>query len=444
MQASSTIRQQPVSGLNRLGQARTGRLSASPIRRGPRRFELQAAGGVARETAEDSINGPESPEQCFPFMDRDGNSVEVMCCDYGFRSGVGRMYQDRYGEIPDNVWGLAVENFKQEWNALRKSFRSDDYKKIADQNPPEGPIGKAAYSLGGRVVQGLASFDESLENSDVFPSLETAEQPTEDLSKSIDDEFTALTFEEVQARLNQLKLSNDAVWKRENKRIAEGGGVKSPWYIKGAYLGLCVVIDVVYNNRPLPRFWFLETVARMPYFSFISMLHLYESLGWWRAGADVRKIHFAEEWNELHHLQIMEALGGDQLWIDRFLALHAAIVYYWFLLLFYLLSPKTAYNFSELVENHAVDTYTEFVEVNEELLKELPPPKVAVQYYRGDDLYMFDDFQTSGSTEPRRPSCENLYDVFKNISDDEMEHVRTMKACADDTIRADLNGRKFN
>ena len=54
----------------------------------------------------------------------------------------------------------------------------------------------------------------------------------------------------------------------------------------------------------LQRFWVLETVARIPYFSYISMLHLYESLGWWRAGAELRKVHFAEEWNEMHHLQV--------------------------------------------------------------------------------------------------------------------------------------------
>ena len=28
----------------------------------------------------------------------------------------------------------------------------------------------------------------------------------------------------------------------------------------------------------------------MPYFAYISMLHLYESLGWWRAGAELRKV----------------------------------------------------------------------------------------------------------------------------------------------------------
>ncbi len=37
----------------------------------------------------------------------------------------------------------------------------------------------------------------------------------------------------------------------------------------------------------------------MPYMSYISMMHLYESLGWFRAGAPVRKVHFAEEWNEM-------------------------------------------------------------------------------------------------------------------------------------------------
>eukprot|EP00955_Chlamydomonas_euryale_P025384 267445-Chlamydomonas_euryale.AAC.1 len=36
-----------------------------------------------------------------------------------------------------------------------------------------------------------------------------------------------------------------------------------------------------------------------------------------------------QEWNELHHLLIMEALGGDARWRDRFLAFHAAILYYW-------------------------------------------------------------------------------------------------------------------
>ena len=61
-------------------------------------------------------------------------------------------------------------------------------------------------------------------------------------------------------------------------------------------------------------------------------------------------MHFAEEWNEIHHLMIMESLGGDQLWVDRFMAQHAAVFYYWVLIIFFAISPSLAYVFSEMVE----------------------------------------------------------------------------------------------
>ena len=160
--------------------------------------------------------------------------------------------------------------------------------------------------------------------------------------------------------------------------------------------------------RPMQRFWFLENVARMPYFSYTTMLTLYESLGWWRCGMDNRRIHFAEEWNELQHLKIMESLGGDQAWIDRFLGRHAAIFYFLILNHLWLLSPALAYNFSELIEFHAVDTYGEFVDANEELLKSLPPPLEALEYYNGSDLYLFDEFQTGRAPRSRRPQIKTL------------------------------------
>lgn len=74
---------------------------------------------------------------------------------------------------------------------------------------------------------------------------------------------------------------------------------------------LVFVTDIIYHNRPYPRFYVLETIARVPYFAYLSVLHLYETLGIWRK-ADWLKVHFAETWNELHHLLIMESLGGDR------------------------------------------------------------------------------------------------------------------------------------
>jgi ubiquinol oxidase len=114
--------------------------------------------------------------------------------------------------------------------------------------------------------------------------------------------------------------------------------------------------DIIYRNRPYPRFYLLETIARVPYFAYVSVLHLYETVGYWRK-ADLLKVHFAETWNELHHLLIMESLGGNHTWGDRFLAQHLAIVYYWVVVPLYMLLPHYAYYMMELIEEHAYHTY---------------------------------------------------------------------------------------
>jgi ubiquinol oxidase len=111
------------------------------------------------------------------------------------------------------------------------------------------------------------------------------------------------------------------------------------------------------------------------------MLHLYETLGFWRRSADVKRIHFAEEINEFRHLLIMESLGGDQQWGVRFAAQHSAIIYFVVLCLLWAISPSLSYKFSELLETHAVNTYGQFLEENEEKLQKLPPSMAAIEYY---------------------------------------------------------------
>jgi ubiquinol oxidase len=94
-------------------------------------------------------------------------------------------------------------------------------------------------------------------------------------------------------------------------------------------------------ERTYARFYALETIARVPYFSYTSVLHLYETFGWFR-NSDYIKIHFAESWNELHHLKIMESLGGNKEFADRFLAQHIAFFYYWLVIAVYITSPAVA------------------------------------------------------------------------------------------------------
>lgn len=227
---------------------------------------------------------------------------------------------------------------------------------------------------------------------------------------------------ELPAMVARFKLDIDKVVARETQR----GVPESSPVVKAIFFALCWSLDRLYEGRPIQKFWVLETVARLPYFSYITVLHLYESLGWWRS-PEIRHIHSAEEDNELHHLLIMEALGGDASWFDRFAAQHAALVYYWIITGLFILSPENAYNFSHLVEEHAYVTYQVFAQENAEVLRQVPPPPIAVKYYV--EGYNFDKFQTRHREEPRRPPCDNLLDVFENIRDDEYEHIVTMKAC---------------
>ncbi|PWZ39378.1 Ubiquinol oxidase 4, chloroplastic/chromoplastic [Zea mays] len=223
-----------------------------------------------------------------------------------------------------------------------------------------------------------------------------------------------------------------------NGAVADGSVVPSSddsWVIKleqsfniFATDSVIMVLKGVYGDRYYARFFALETIARVPYFAFISVLHLYATFGWWRR-ADYIKVHFAQSWNEFHHLLIMEELGGDSLWFDCFLARFMAFFYYFMTVAMYMLSPRMAYHFSECVERHAYSTYDEFLKLHEEELKRLPAPEAALNYYMNEDLYLFDEFQASRTPGSRRPKIDNLYDVFVNIREDEAEHCKTMKTC---------------
>eukprot|EP00271_Cylindrocystis_brebissonii_P010560 TRINITY_DN26776_c0_g1_i1.p1 TRINITY_DN26776_c0_g1~~TRINITY_DN26776_c0_g1_i1.p1 ORF type:complete len:465 (+),score=81.49 TRINITY_DN26776_c0_g1_i1:142-1536(+) len=340
----------------------------------------------------------------------DGVAATCIVYDYGFQADFLR----ETPTVPGSVITLAFQNFKREYRALRRNYLYEPLSDVSTDNVERSPVRLVLAYTGRALVQVLRFVDKVLTLYDALPEIKPADGPAK--IKEPD---------ELRSQLDKLTLSNKAVWAREHARPP----IQAPWWINAPYYALCLSLDVIFDGRPIQRFWFLETVARMPYFSYISMLHLYESLGWWRIGAEVRKVHFAEEWNEMNHLKIMESLGGDRLWIDRFFAQHAAIFYYWVLNVMFLISPKVAYNFSELIEMHAVDTYGTFADENEELLKKLPPSPPALKYYYGEDLYLFDEFQTSRAPETRRPVINSLYDVFVAIRDDESEHVKTMAAC---------------
>ena len=118
-------------------------------------------------------------------------------------------------------------------------------------------------------------------------------------------------------------------------------------------------LDFIYSGRSLQRFWVLEVIARSPYFAFLSVLHFKESLGIKNEKTMIlMKEHFYQAINETEHLKEMEKRGGDRFWIDRFLARHLVLVYYWIMVFYYFLSPANAYDVNIKIEEHAFETYS--------------------------------------------------------------------------------------
>ena len=122
------------------------------------------------------------------------------------------------------------------------------------------------------------------------------------------------------------------------------------------------IIDYLYRGRPFQRFWVLEEIARAPYFAFLSVLHLRESMG--LRGPEhiyLMEEHFAQTLNETEHLEYMESRGGNAHWVDRFFARHLVLIYYWVNVVYYWVAPRAAYHLSYEIEIHAATTYAKYL-----------------------------------------------------------------------------------
>ena len=122
------------------------------------------------------------------------------------------------------------------------------------------------------------------------------------------------------------------------------------------------ILDFLYKGRDYQRFWVLEEIARAPYFAFLSVLHFRESMG--LRGPEhlyLMKQHFEQSLNETEHLEYMESRGGNLYFIDRFVAKHLVLIYYWSNVVYYWLAPRLAYHLSYEVEIHAAETYAKFL-----------------------------------------------------------------------------------
>ena len=125
------------------------------------------------------------------------------------------------------------------------------------------------------------------------------------------------------------------------------------------------ILDYLYRGRNYQRFWVLEEIARAPYFAFLSVLHFRESMGLrGPEHIDLMIQHFEQSINETEHLEYMESRGGNLYFIDRFVAKHLVLIYYWVNVVYYWLAPKSAYHLSYEIEVHAATTYAKYLAEN--------------------------------------------------------------------------------
>ena len=125
------------------------------------------------------------------------------------------------------------------------------------------------------------------------------------------------------------------------------------------------ILDYFYRGRDYQRFWVLEEIARAPYFAFLSVLHFRESMGLrGPEHVDLMLQHFEQSINETSHLEYMESRGGNAYWVDRFVAKHLVLIYYWINVVYYWVAPKSAYHLSYEIEIHAAVTYTKYLAFN--------------------------------------------------------------------------------
>jgi ubiquinol oxidase len=183
------------------------------------------------------------------------------------------------------------------------------------------------------------------------------------------------------------------------------------------------LLDQTYPNG-YRRFFVLETIARIPYISYLSILHLYQSIGK-HPSYELMNLHFHQSVNEEYHMLIMEDLGGGDHLLDRIFARSLGVLYYWINCGLYLFFPTSGYYLMELVEGHATETYTDFLQTKSSALRSIPASQIAREYFFS---------KHARATQPPKIYKDlNMYSVFESIRDDEQVHANDMKNCTNFT-----------
>jgi hypothetical protein len=129
------------------------------------------------------------------------------------------------------------DNFPATGDTLEPHYTDLETKRYFDGTKPDSAINLAIQNF---KRQGLTIIDQFLETIRIRPK----------------DPYTP-------PECLQLRLSNEAVLETELRREAAGGQVDARPNSRALYKGGCFFLDGFFDGRPIQRFWFLETIARI-------------------------------------------------------------------------------------------------------------------------------------------------------------------------------------
>ena len=160
--------------------------------------------------------------------------------------------------------------------------------------------------------------------------------------------------------------------------------------------------DAFFSQRYGHRAIVLETIAAVPGMVGGSLQHL-KSLRRMEDDHGVIHVLLDEAENERMHLMTFVEIEKPT-FIERMLVIIAQVLFYVFYFVLYVLSPKTAHRVVGYLEEEAVTSYTQFLDlIHKGKIRNVPAPDVAIQYWN-------------------MPRHARLSDVVTAIRRDEMHH----------------------
>jgi len=149
------------------------------------------------------------------------------------------------------VLNLAWLNFNRELSELVKQIKGEGYSTLDSPGPVDDSPGGAAAAASAVVnpeAYLVGAFDGSQES---LAMASKRYDPAAELRRE---------------GLHKLVLSNRNVTHREIEREKQPGSVvAAPLVLKVPYIFLCAFIDAVFEDRPMPRFWFLVNTVTPPF-----------------------------------------------------------------------------------------------------------------------------------------------------------------------------------